>query len=81
MDAGLAGCFEDAVASLGLPPLRLASGAGHDAVAMAHLCPAAMLFVRCKGGVSHNPSESITVEDADVAARVLIETVKRLARL
>ena len=32
-----------------------------------------MLFVRCKGGVSHNPAESITVEDADVAARVLLE--------
>jgi allantoate deiminase len=46
---------------------------------MAHLCPSALLFVRCKGGVSHNPAESITVEDADVAARVLIEAVRRLA--
>ena len=47
---------------------------------MAHLCPAAMLFVRCKDGVSHNPAESITVEDADIAARVLIEAVRRLTR-
>jgi allantoate deiminase len=46
---------------------------------MAALCPVAMLFVRCKGGISHNPAESITVEDADVAARVLIETVKKIA--
>jgi allantoate deiminase len=58
--------------------MRLASGAGHDAVAMANLCPSAMLFVRCKGGVSHNPAESITVEDADAAARVLFEAVKRI---
>jgi allantoate deiminase len=46
---------------------------------MAALAPAAMLFVRCKGGVSHNPAESITADDADVAVRVLIETVRRLA--
>ena len=59
----------------GWPP-----GAGHDAVAMAALCPVGMLFVRCLGGISHNPAESITVEDADVAARVLIEAVKRLDR-
>jgi allantoate deiminase len=78
MDPGLIGAFEAAVASCGLPVMRLASGAGHDAVAMANLCPAAMLFVRCKGGISHNPAESITVEDADAAARVLIETVRRL---
>jgi allantoate deiminase len=70
--------LESAVKSLGIEPLHLASGAGHDAVAMANLCPSAMLFVRCKGGISHNPAESITVEDADVAARVLIEAVKRI---
>lgn len=76
MDKGLMAQIESAVASMGIEPLRLASGAGHDAVAIANLCPSAMLFVRCKGGISHNPAESITVEDADTAARVLIETVK-----
>ncbi|MBB4038564.1 allantoate deiminase [Microvirga flocculans] len=79
MDKGLIGHLENAVKGLGIEPLHLPSGAGHDAVAMATLCPSAMLFVRCKGGISHNPAESITVEDADVAARVLIETVKRVA--
>jgi allantoate deiminase len=79
MDPVLIAAFEAAVAACGFPVLRLASGAGHDAVAMANLCPAAMLFVRCKGGISHNPAESITVEDADAAARVLIETVRRLS--
>lgn len=78
MDPGLIAAFEAAVAACGHPVMRLASGAGHDAVAMAHLCPAAMLFVRCRGGISHNPAESITLEDADAAARVLIETVRRL---
>jgi allantoate deiminase len=78
MDKDLMAALEDAVRGVGVEPLRLASGAGHDAVAMAHLCPSAMLFVRCKGGISHNPAESITVEDADMAARVLIEAVKRI---
>ncbi|HEX8664178.1 MAG TPA: allantoate amidohydrolase [Beijerinckiaceae bacterium] len=78
MDLGLAAALEEAAAALGVPTRRLPSGAGHDAVAMATLAPAAMLFVRCKGGVSHNPAESITQDDADVAVRVLIDAVKRL---
>lgn len=78
MDKGLIALLDEAVRSVGVEPLHLASGAGHDAVAMANLCPAAMLFVRCKGGISHNPAESITVEDADVAARVLLEAVRRI---
>jgi allantoate deiminase len=79
MDPHLIGVLEAAAAACGIAPRRLASGAGHDAIAMASLCPSAMLFVRCKGGISHNPAESITVEDADVAVRVLIEAVRRLA--
>ena len=79
MDPGLATILEEAAKALGVPAMRLASGAGHDAVAMATLCPVAMLFVRCKGGISHNPAESIAEADADVAVRVLIEAVRRLA--
>jgi allantoate deiminase len=78
MDKDLILRLEQAVASIGVAPMRLPSGAGHDAVAMASLCPAAMLFVRCKDGISHNPAESITVDDADAAARVLIETVRSI---
>ena len=55
---------------------RLPSGAGHDAAMMAHIAPTAMLFVRCAGGVSHNPAES--VDEADVA--VAIDTLERLLR-
>ncbi len=78
MDKMLIAQLEGAVKSVGITPLLLSSGAGHDAVAMANLCPAAMLFVRCKDGISHNPAESITVEDADTAAHVLIEAVKKI---
>jgi allantoate deiminase len=55
-----------AVERAGLPLETLASGAGHDGVAMSAIAPVAMLFVRCAGGISHNPAES--VEEADVAA-------------
>lgn len=81
MDRDLVAHLESAVQSIGVEPMLLPSGAGHDAVAMANLCPSAMLFVRCKGGISHNPAESITVEDADVAARVLIAAVRTLSGL
>jgi allantoate deiminase len=58
---------------LGHRPFELPSGAGHDAMAIASLCPVAMLFLRCKGGVSHNPAESITLEDADAAVEVMLD--------
>jgi allantoate deiminase len=80
MDPGLTAALEAAMAASGLPPRRLVSGAGHDAVAMSTLCPAAMLFVRCLKGISHNPAESITAEDADMAVRVLVEAIKGIAR-
>jgi allantoate deiminase len=54
------------------------SGAGHDAAAMASLCPIAMLFVRCKGGVSHHPSESVKRSDASAAIAALTDFLLRL---
>jgi allantoate deiminase len=60
-----------ALAAVGVPFERLPSGAGHDGVAMAALAPIAMLFVRCAGGVSHNPAESVAEEDVAVALDVL----------
>ncbi|MEN5083874.1 allantoate amidohydrolase [Bosea sp. TWI1241] len=59
---------------------RLPSGAGHDAMAMARICPAAMLFVRCEKGISHSPLEAMSELDAGIAVRVMIETVLELAR-
>ncbi len=70
---GLMDQLDAAIERQGIRPLRLPSGAGHDAMALAHLCPIAMLFVRCGGGISHNPLESITGEDAEAAARVFLD--------
>ena len=50
---------------------QLVSGAGHDAVVMSSLTDVGMLFVRCRGGISHNPAESVTTEDVGVAIDVL----------
>jgi len=49
----------------------IASGAGHDGISMSRLCPIGMIFVRCAGGISHNPAESITIDDAAASLRVL----------
>jgi hydantoinase/carbamoylase family amidase len=69
-----------AIAVQNLPIFHLPSGAGHDAMAIAALCPVAMLFVRCKGGISHTPEESITTEDADIAVAVLLEFLRNFAK-
>lgn len=57
----------------------LPSGAGHDATVMAQITPAAMLFVRCKGGVSHHPDESVSRRDVRVAFEVMNDFLRRLA--
>jgi allantoate deiminase len=66
-----------ALAAPGAP--LLPSGAGHDGVALADLCGIAMLFVRCLGGLSHHPAESVAPEDAEVALDVLHTFVRGLA--
>jgi allantoate deiminase len=73
--AHCAPALQDALAAsiteLGHTPIRLPSGAGHDAQVMARLCPSAMLFVRCRGGVSHNPA------DMGLAIAALIRLIER----
>ncbi len=70
----------EAVAGAGIKPRYLASGAGHDAMMFDGLTDLAMLFVRCgNGGASHSPRETITAEDADIAVRVMLDAVFRLA--
>ncbi len=66
-----------AIADLGHKPVRLPSGAGHDAQIMARLCPSAMLFVRCRGGISHNPAEFASEADMGVAIAALIRFIER----
>ena len=60
-----------AVAAEGYPVFELASGAGHDGMAMVDLADVAMIFVRCRGGISHHPDEHVEPDDADAGARVL----------
>ncbi len=60
-----------AIEKLGYSLLSLPSGAGHDAAVVAELTDIAMLFVRCRGGISHNPAESVTQEDVAIAIQVV----------
>ena len=77
---GLARALETAVEDTGVRVVRLPSGAGHDAAVMARICEIAMLFVRCAGGVSHNPAEAVTAADVAVAIDVVRGLVDTLAR-
>jgi allantoate deiminase len=79
-DKMLAQTFSRCVKQRGLEVLKLASGAGHDGAAISAMCPVAMLFVRCKGGISHNPAESIKAPDAGVGIEVLADFVETLAK-
>jgi allantoate deiminase len=60
-----------AAEACGTTPRRMPSGAGHDAMAFDKIIPFAMLFVRCRAGVSHNPDEFASPADIDIAARAL----------
>ncbi|WJV53043.1 allantoate amidohydrolase [Pectobacteriaceae bacterium CE90] len=55
--------------------LLLPSGAGHDAIAIAERWPVGMLFVRCRGGISHHPDESVMMGDVALALQALLQTV------
>ncbi|HEU6454192.1 MAG TPA: M20/M25/M40 family metallo-hydrolase, partial [Roseateles sp.] len=78
-DAAWQARWEAAVTELGLPIHRLPSGAGHDAMKMHELLPQAMLFVRGgNGGISHNPLESVTTDDAELAVGAFEQLSKAL---
>jgi allantoate deiminase len=75
----LASLFAMAIEEAGVPAIHLVSGAGHDGVSVASLTEVGMLFVRCKGGISHNPAEAVTVDDVAVSIDVLGRLLKLLA--
>lgn len=78
-DPALRGTWADALADTGHPPIEVVSGAGHDAAAFIHAgIPSAMLFVRCRAGLSHHPDEYVA--PADIAA-ALLATDQFLQRL
>ncbi|RZN33132.1 allantoate amidohydrolase [Bradyrhizobium sp. Leo121] len=66
----------EAVAGEGYAVFELPSGAGHDGMAMIDVADVAMLFVRCRGGISHHPDEHVELADADAGARVLLRLIE-----
>ena len=78
LDPDLQDALEAAAQEEGATTLRMPSGAGHDAMVLAHHVPAAMLFVPSRGGVSHSPEEFTSPEQCELGARVLARTVRRL---
>ena len=61
----------------GVPAFQLPSGAGHDAMAMAKITDVAMLFTRCgNGGISHNPLETMTADDAEISAQIFLDFLR-----
>lgn len=77
-DPALMTMMDDALVAAGQPPFRLVSGAGHDAMVMASLCPTAMLFIRCRGGISHNPAEQVEPADVEIAHQTMLGFIDRL---
>jgi allantoate deiminase len=65
-----------AAAGEGFRVFELPSGAGHDGMAMIDIADVAMVFVRCRGGISHHPDEHVAVGDADAGARVLLRLIE-----
>lgn len=76
----LSGLLARAVKRHQLTPLRLPSGAGHDAAIMSQITPVAMLFIRCRGGVSHHPDESVQLADVSVALAVMNDFISQMAQ-
>jgi allantoate deiminase len=60
--------------------LELPSGAGHDAVILSQLCPVAMLFVRCRDGLSHHPDEFVQLADIETALRTAVKFIESIGR-
>ncbi len=80
MDAGLSALALEAIRDVGLQPLSMVSGAGHDAMILAERVPTTMIFLRSPGGISHHPDESVRpqdVENALTAGRAFLRHLTR----
>lgn len=78
-DGQIVATMEEAARSLGLNPFQLPSGAVHDGAHIAEICPVGMIFLRSKNGLSHCPQEFTSPGDIGAGARLLAETLWRLA--
>lgn len=80
MNAAVVGTIEAACQRLGVAFRRMPSGAGHDAMNLAKIAPAGMIFIPCRAGVSHNPAEHASVDAICTGIDVLTETLRNLAQ-
>lgn len=71
--------LQEAAVSLSLPTADLYSAAGHDARQLHYFCPTGMIFIPCRGGISHNPAEWSEADHVAAGARLLTATLWRLA--
>ena len=78
LDGGLQDTLIEAAEAEGASYRRMPSGAGHDAMVLAHHVPAAMVFVPSRGGISHSPDEYTPPEQCELGARVLTRAVRTL---
>jgi len=79
MDSSLKSEVEAAIRDAGCEPHRMVSGAGHDAMILAGKIPAAMIFLRTPGGISHDPAENVQTGDVAKALECGIHLLQRLA--
>lgn len=79
MDSLLLREIDAAVSRAGITPYRMVSGAGHDAMVLAERVPSAMVFLRSPGGISHNPKESVLVDDVAKAIECGLHLLNQLA--
>ena len=79
MDSFLTEQIAHAIQKAGCEPHRMASGAGHDAMILAEKVPAAMVFLRTPGGISHDPAESVHLDDVALALECGNHLLKQLA--
>jgi allantoate deiminase len=79
MDSFLISEIDQAIRKTGCEPHRMVSGAGHDAMILAEKVPAAMIFLRTPGGISHDPAESVAVEDVAKAIECGLHLLDQLA--
>jgi allantoate deiminase len=78
-DRQLTNIIAESIEQSGYSALRLPSGAGHDAMAMADICPVAMLFIRCEQGISHHPNERVSQQDVAAGIEVMAHVLQTLA--
>jgi N-carbamoyl-L-amino-acid hydrolase len=80
-DADCIACVRDGARAAGFAPREIVSGAGHDAGYVSRVAPSAMVFVPCRGGISHNEAEYASPEHCAAGAQVLLQAVLSYDRL